>query len=199
MACGTAALREEVVPHGRSCSRAAIRHDERSLCWTGEKWWLAFYPLAIPRGRRLFSCGAVTRKGIFWNVVFSFVAPSTLEAKIMPKIEWKWPWEKSPPKPVKPPKVGGTRAPDQVEAIDFQKPHDFHFRLHYDSQSSIQVFERCLLIGFTTPMSDDATSARFEEYAHNRWIVLQRPDGRRVYIPRDNLLYIEDAAEEHKR
>lgn len=115
----------------------------------------------------------------------------------MPKIEWKWPWTKSEPEPVRPPKVGGTRAPAQIETIDFCKPHDFHFRLGHDRNHPI-VFENCLLIGFTTPMSDDPPSPRWEEYSHNRWIVLQRPDGLRVYIPRDELLYIEDSlAQQH--
>lgn len=114
----------------------------------------------------------------------------------MPKIEWKWPWEKSEPEPVKPPKVGGTRAPDQIETIDFQKPHDFHCRFGYDKERFF-VFERCLLIGFTMPM-DKAAAPNWEESLHNRWIVLQRPDGRRVYIPRDQLLYIEDSVEERE-
>ncbi|MGN6546265.1 MAG: hypothetical protein ACTHK7_14520 [Aureliella sp.] len=111
----------------------------------------------------------------------------------MPKIQWRWPWEKPQPEPVRPPKVGGTRAPAKVETIDFSKPHDFYFRFGYDKDNPV-AFAGCLLIGFTTPMSDDAPSPQWEEYSHNRWIVLQRPDGRRVYIPRDNLLYIEDAA-----
>ncbi len=70
----------------------------------------------------------------------------------------------------------------------------YHFRLGHDRSHTI-TFERCLLIGFTTPMSDDPSQSRWEEYAHNRWIVLARPDGRRVYIPRDDLLYIEDSIE----
>ena len=110
----------------------------------------------------------------------------------MPKIEWNWPWSKPAPEPIRPPKVGGTRAPAQIETINFTKPHDFHFRLGHDRSNTI-VFERCLLIGFTTPMSDDPPQSRWEEYAHNRWIVLERPDRRRVYIPRDDLLYIEDS------
>jgi hypothetical protein len=112
----------------------------------------------------------------------------------MPKLEWKWPWETHKSKDVRPPKVGGTRAPSRIEAIDFSKPHNFHFRIGYNQENAV-VFERCILIGFTTPMSDDLPSPQWEEYSHNRWIVLQRPDGRRVYIPRDNLSYIEDSSE----
>jgi hypothetical protein len=107
----------------------------------------------------------------------------------MPKIEWRWPWQKSK---VRPPKVGGTRAPDQVETIDFSKPHDFYFRFGRDA-GAVTVFERCVLIGFTTPMTDDPPTPRWEEYSHNRWIVLKRPNGSRVYVPRDSLLYIEDS------
>ena len=114
----------------------------------------------------------------------------------MPKFEWRWPWEKpkSDSHPLRPPKVGGTRAPSNVETIDFDKPHDFHFRFAYD-RSEPHVFENCLLVGFTTPMNDGTASPEWEERQHNRWIVLQRPDKRRVYVPRDSLLFIEDSAE----
>jgi hypothetical protein len=105
---------------------------------------------------------------------------------------WRWPWQKPPVQPIRPPKAAGTRAPSNIEAIDFSKPHDFHFQLRYDT-NSIQVFERCILVGFTTPMEDNQSAGGYEEYAHNRWIVLQRPDGRRIYIPRDKLMYIEDS------
>ena len=114
----------------------------------------------------------------------------------MPKIEWRWPWEK--PKDadtvVRPPKVGGTRAPSNLESIDFNKPHNFHFRFGYE-RAEIHVFEACLLIGFTTPMNDGNQSPEWEERQHNRWIVLQRSDGRRIYVPRDSLLYIEDSTQ----
>ena len=111
----------------------------------------------------------------------------------MPKIEWRWPWEKPEPAPVRPPKVGGTRVPSNVETIDFRTPHDFHFQFGYEKKV-IQVFHSCRLVGFTTPMTDDPPSPQWEERQHNRWIVLERPDGRRIYVPRDNLVYIEDSA-----
>jgi hypothetical protein len=95
---------------------------------------------------------------------------------------------------VKPPKVGGTRAPADVHRIDFSKPHDFHFRFGYD-KGEATVFRRCVLIGFTTPTEDDtAESAGYGEYAHNRWLVLRQENGRLLYVPRDSLLYIEESA-----
>ena len=107
------------------------------------------------------------------------------------KHKWRWPWQKPEPELVRPPKVGGTRAPDMIRTIDFSKPHNFHFRLGYDKDKQI-VFERCVLVGFTTPMGEDAGGGRYEEYTHNRWIVLQHEDGRLVYVPRDGLVYIEE-------
>jgi|GEM_PF-1769817 len=107
------------------------------------------------------------------------------------KHQWRWPWEKPKPEPVRPPKVGGTRAPDAIRAIDFTKPHNFHFRCGYNQEKTL-IFERCLLVGFTTPMSDGAASEGYEERIHNRWLVLQHPDGRLAYVPRDGLLYIEE-------
>jgi hypothetical protein len=126
----------------------------------------------------------------------NWFSTSNLEDITMKQSGWRWPWQKSAePKAVRPPKIGGTRAPANVQEINFSKLHDFHFRIAYD-KSATQVFERCLLIGFTTPMTNDENSPTYEEFAHNRWIVLQREDGRRVYIPRDNLLYIEDSVKD---
>jgi hypothetical protein len=107
---------------------------------------------------------------------------------------WRWPWQK-PQTPIRPPKVGGTRAPDSICAIDFTKPHDFHFSLGYGAHCEV-VLRNCLLVGFTTPMGDGNDQETYGEYAHNRWLVLQREDGRLVYVPRDGLLYIEESCPE---
>ena len=106
---------------------------------------------------------------------------------------WRWPWQK-PPKPVKPPKVGCTRAPAAGHRIDFSKPHDFYSRFGYDKDGAT-VFRRCVLIGFTTPTENETgESVGSGEYAHNRWLVLRQADGHLVYVPRDRLLYIEESA-----
>jgi hypothetical protein len=106
---------------------------------------------------------------------------------------WQWPWHK-PPEPVRPPKVGGTRAPAEVHRIDFSKPHDFHFRFGYE-KGEPAVFRRYALIGFTTPTEDEGAGASsYGEYAHNRWLVLRREDGTLLYAPRESLLYIEESA-----
>jgi hypothetical protein len=103
---------------------------------------------------------------------------------------WQWPWQKKP-EPVRPPKVGGTRVPDQVLRIDFSQPHDFYFR-SYDGGK--QVFRSCVLVGFTTPVDDDGNRLGGEgEWGHDRWLVLRQPDGRLVYVPRDGLQYIEES------
>src|SRR5262249_29177304 len=110
-------------------------------------------------------------------------------------IMWRWPWEK-PIEPVKPPKVGGTRAPDQVIAIDFSRPHDFHFSFYSGSDNGTkQVFRRCILLGFTTPTDAGGNRVGGEgEWAqHDRWLVLRQPDGRLVYVPRGGLHYIEES------
>ena len=64
----------------------------------------------------------------------------------MPQIAWRWPWEKPEPEPVRPPKVGGTRAPSNIEKIDFDQPHDFHFRFGYE-KGTLKVFTNCRLDG----------------------------------------------------
>src|SRR5262245_1495829 len=105
---------------------------------------------------------------------------------------WRWPWQKPPPEPVRPPKVGGTRAPDAIHRIDFTRPHDFHFRFGYNKEQDV-VFRRCLLVGFTTPVEDGRRAEGFDEYAHNRWLVLRQEDGRYLYVAREQLLYIEES------
>lgn len=104
----------------------------------------------------------------------------------------RWPWERETVKPVKPPKVGGTRVPDNVLRIDFSKPHDFYFS-GYEAEAKM-TFKRCLLIGFTSPMENAPPS--FEEFGQDRWLVLRQTDGRLVYVPRDGLSYIEESAPE---
>jgi len=103
---------------------------------------------------------------------------------------WRWPWQKQP-EPVKPPKVGGTRAPAAVHRIDFSKPHDFFFR--FFDRGEPTVFPRCVLVGFTTPEDDAARGGGYGEYSHNRWLVLRREDGRFLYASRHSLLYIEES------
>src|SRR5687768_9204737 len=110
----------------------------------------------------------------------------------MKQTTWRWPWQKPETPPVRPPKVGGTRVPDAVHRIDFGKPHDFHFRFGYNKEQCT-VFRRCILVGFTTPVEDD-NQARgvYEEFTHNRWMVLRQEDGRLLYVARDHLSYLEE-------
>jgi hypothetical protein len=98
----------------------------------------------------------------------------------------RWPWQKKP-QPARPPKVGGTRAPDQVLRIDFNRPHDFYF-------GNGLVFRNCTLVGFTTPMDDEGNRlGGWGEWQHDRWLVLRQPDGRLVYVPREGLQHIEES------
>lgn len=103
---------------------------------------------------------------------------------------WQWPWQKQP-EPIRPPKVGGTRAPDQVLRIDFSRPHDFHFRFFSGSEC---ILQSCVLEGFTTPVDDAGNRlGGGREWGHDRWLVLRRSDGRLVYAPREGLQYIEES------
>jgi hypothetical protein len=103
----------------------------------------------------------------------------------------EWPWSKKKPEQVRPPKVGGTRVPDQVLRIDFSKPHDFHFRFY---NGGAEVLRSCVLIGFTTPMDSDGNRVGGGgEWGHDRWLVLRLPDGRLVHAPRDGLQYIVES------
>ncbi len=102
-----------------------------------------------------------------------------------------WPWTKKKPEPVRPPKVGGTRVPDQVLGIDFSHPHDFHF--HFNCGKD-EVFIGCVLVGFSTPTDDGGNRVGGGEWGHDPWLVLRLPDGRLVYVPREGLQYIVESA-----
>lgn len=105
----------------------------------------------------------------------------------------RWPWEKKP-EPVRPPKVGGTRVPDQVMHIDFSRPHDFHFRFYSGGE---QVFRGCVLVGFSTPTDGAGNRLGGDpergEWGHDRWLVLRHLDGRLAYVPREGLQFIEES------
>ena len=108
----------------------------------------------------------------------------------------KWPWKKQ--SEIRPPKVGGTRAPEQVLRIDFLKPHDFHFQLGHSG--AMTIFRRCVLIGFTSPMDREREQQFAEERwtGHDRWLVLRQSGGRLVYVPREGLAFIEESDVETK-
>jgi hypothetical protein len=107
----------------------------------------------------------------------------------------EWPWSKPKEPAVVPPKVGGTRAPDNILHIDFGRPHDFHFHFQYATDGH-RVFRRCVVVGYTTPTETQMGDAHERWSGHDRWLVLRQPTGRLVYIPRDALLYIEEPADD---
>jgi hypothetical protein len=102
-------------------------------------------------------------------------------------LAWHWPWQKRP----RPPKVAGSRVPNRVVYIGFDRPHDYHFRFH--GTGDALVFRGCVLVGFTTPSEDPYDVASPGEAWYDRWLVLKRPDGKLVYLPRNALLYMEEA------
>lgn len=75
--------------------------------------------------------------------------------------------------------------------VGFDRPHDYHVR--FQSSGDAVVFHRCTLVGFTTPIDDPHDVPGQGEAWYDRWLVLKRPDGRLVYVPRDALLYIEES------
>ena len=104
-----------------------------------------------------------------------------------------WPWNKRP-KRIRPPKVAGTRAPNQILSICFDRPHDYHFQFgQFAGSEEMAVFRSCILVGFTTPIDDPHDVPSHEEAWYDKWLVLKRTDGRLVYVPRNALKYIEES------
>lgn len=109
-------------------------------------------------------------------------------------MQWPWSKPKEDVEPPRPPKVGGTRAPENVLSIDFGRPHDFHVRFEYCAES-YRVFRRCVVVGYTTPNAAQAEEWQENFSGHDRWLVLRQPDGRLVYFRREAILYIEESAD----
>jgi hypothetical protein len=94
------------------------------------------------------------------------------------------------PEVVKPPHLAGQSVPANFLAMDFSKRHDLH--------CGDRVYPRCKILGFTgrekgEPSGLGSGSYRSGEYFDN-WLVLEREDGRIVYIPPHSVSSIEVSA-----
>jgi len=102
----------------------------------------------------------------------------------------------SPPAP-QPPELAGQRAPDQQIELDLRKRYDVwtggsFFSGHPESNA---VYRNCRIIGFTGGGTrEDVGSFPMKAIGHfTGWLVLQRADGRKIFLPAAQIVRLEEA------
>jgi hypothetical protein len=100
----------------------------------------------------------------------------------------------------RPPEFVGRQVPDATFEIDFAKRYDFHC---FTAGDHGVVLRGCKILGFTgagtagrrlSPPVDEelALAAGYP----GRWLVLERPDGRRAYVLPESVRLIEESGKE---
>jgi hypothetical protein len=93
-----------------------------------------------------------------------------------------------------PPRVAGQAVPSEAIAINFGQRFDIHTRLG-DQDTD---FKNCKIVGFVEgeeTVGDGSWGSSSKFYAFSRgWLVIEKPDGRRAYVPASSVVYFEDAA-----
>ena len=100
----------------------------------------------------------------------------------------------SSPEPRDPPRVAGQSVPREPISIDFRKRFDIHTRLGDQATD----FKNCKIVGFVE--GEEAVfdgswgpSFKLHSFSHG-WLVIEKVDQRRVYIPAGSVIYFQDAA-----
>jgi hypothetical protein len=78
-----------------------------------------------------------------------------------------------------PPKVAGTPIPQCADTIDFTKRYDIVYVGDYHSRLAERI-EGARIIGYVG-REYDPDASKFG-YMRNRWLVVERPDGRKSFI-----------------
>jgi hypothetical protein len=94
-----------------------------------------------------------------------------------------------------PPIIAGQAVSASVVAIDFTKRYDLHCSLLADK---LTVYGKCKIIGFTGEAGSGSSGPSigyggFYAYYFNAWLVLEREDGRRAYLPPSSLKFMEES------
>jgi hypothetical protein len=87
------------------------------------------------------------------------------------------------------PSIGGQKVPAEHLSLEFTN----RFNIYSNSRATNLVFNDCRIIGFTGESGETGRGLSPRYGFFTRWIVLERQDGRRVYLPAQSIEYIEDA------
>ncbi len=89
------------------------------------------------------------------------------------------------------PQVAGQDVPKANFTIDFEKRYDI-VRAQY--QGSNRVYENVKVIGYTGSEVKESSGSLSKGYVHfSHWLVVERMDGRRVYLPMNSITVLEES------
>jgi hypothetical protein len=84
-----------------------------------------------------------------------------------------------------PPKVAGHKVPSEVYKVDFSK----RYNLKLESYRGQHTYDNCLIKGFTYEEKEKSRGYSYFE----KWLVVELPDKRLVYLQSGNIRVIEEA------
>jgi hypothetical protein len=96
----------------------------------------------------------------------------------------------STPAPVRPPEIAGQAVPDKNIVIDFTK----RYNLVCEDAGSSRTYSSCRVLGYTGDTVRDADGSMKSNYGHfGRWLAVQLPGGRRVFMSPSSIQFLEEA------
>lgn len=94
------------------------------------------------------------------------------------------------PENEKRPEIAGQEAPDTNFIIDFNK----RYNLIYSENKEGKAFQNIKIIGYTGTKVKESSGRISERYSFfNHWLVIERIDGRKVFVPTSGISYMEEA------
>ena len=93
-----------------------------------------------------------------------------------------------PQRPMKP-EIGGQAIPDTRFVIDFNKRYNIICSQYQGSRS----YENIRIVGYTGAEVKESSGQLSRGYAYfEHWLVLERADGRMVYLPMSSVSFLEE-------
>ena|GEM_PF-4669168 len=94
-----------------------------------------------------------------------------------------------------PPKLAGQAVPSNLMAIDFTRPYDLFCRPQENSNPT--VFRNVTILGFTGNQRTEKTGkGAMDSYEYSyfeKWLALQYSDKRKIFIPKESILWFEES------
>ena len=92
--------------------------------------------------------------------------------------------------PDRPPELAGQPVPNQNIVIDFTKRYNL---VCNDGQNS-KTYQACRILGYTGDTVREADGSLSKTYSQfGRWLAIQLPGGRRVFLSPSSIRYLEEA------
>jgi hypothetical protein len=94
------------------------------------------------------------------------------------------------------PQVAGQDVPRANFTIDFEKRYDIVYSQY---QGPIRSYENVKIIGYTGTEVRESSGTLSKGYSHfNHWLVVERVDGRKVYLPMSSISALEETERKRK-